>query len=284
MITFKKIVFNLFKYWFSLGSYIMYSYDVQMGAATFHPVTFFNSLNKKKVFYSYIQLCRRPNDISYNNNFYKLQQYYQFQVIIKPIEEIQNLYLNSLKYLGINLKKCDLRFIEDNWENTTLGAYGIGWEVWLDGMEISQITYFQNMAGFNCIPVIGEITYGLERICLYLQKINNIYDIIWDKNKYGYVKYIDAMNIINFKNIIYDVNYLDINFLYNSMNNYRYESLRLLDIDNSLLILSYELAIKMVYYFNLLDSKNCFSKIERKKYILIIRNIFNKIAIKYLSN
>ncbi len=283
MITFKKLIFKLYKYWSKLGSCIIQPIDIEVGAATFHPITFFSCLSNNKIFYNYIQLCRRPNDGRYGNNFNKLQQYYQFQVISKPsLLNIQNLYIKSLKYLNINLNISELRFIEDNWENPTLGAYGTGWEVWLNGMEISQFTYFQKMGGFNCIPILCEITYGLERISLYLQDVNHINKLIWDINIYGKLKYIDILyDEIDKSNYIF--NNSNIDFLFSCMNNYKNESLRLINLNKPLIKVSYEFAIKMVYYFNLLDAKNYFSKIERQNNILCIREIFNKIAKLYLN-
>ncbi len=283
MVTFKKLIFRLYKYWSNLGSCIIQPLDIEVGAATFHPVTFFNCLNNNKIFYSYVQLCRRPNDGRYGNNFSKLQQYYQFQVISKPsLLNIQDLYIKSLKYLNIDLNISELRFIEDNWENPTLGAYGTGWEVWLNGIEISQFTYFQKMGGFNCIPILCEITYGLERISLHLQDVNHINKLIWDISIFGKLKYIDILyDEIDKSNYIF--NNSDINFLLSCMNNYKNESLRLINLNKPLIKVSYEFAIKMVYYFNLLDAKNYFSKIERQNNILCIRKIFNKIANLYLN-
>ncbi len=283
MITFKKLIFKLYKYWSNLGSCIIQPIDIEVGAATFHPMTFFNCLNNKKIFYSYIQLCRRPNDSRYGYNSNKLQQYYQFQVINKPsLINIKKLYIESLKYLNINLNISELRFIEDNWENPTLGAYGIGWEIWLNGMEISQFTYFKKMGGFNCISIPCEITYGLERISLYLQNVNNISNLIWDVNVFGKIKYIDILNSeVDKSYYVFDKS--NINFLILCMNNYKNESLRLINLKKPLIKVSYEFAIKMVYYFNLLDAKNYFSKIERQDNILCIRNIFNKIANLYLN-
>ncbi len=283
MITFQKLIFKLYKYWSNIGCNIVQSWDIEIGAATFHPITFFNSLIKKNSFFSYLQLCRRPNDSSYCKNNNKLQQYYQFQVIIKPdINNIQNIYIDSLKYLGINLNLCDLRFIEDDWENPTLGAYGVGWEVWLNGIEITQFTYFQKMAGFDCIPSMVEITYGLERISLYLQNIDKINNLIWNENKY-LLKYNTLFFNNELEKSLYNLNNLNIKFLELCMNNYKNESLRLINLNNPLIILSYEFAVKMVYYFNILDSKKCFSSIERQRNILCIRSIFNKIASIYLS-
>ncbi len=284
MFTFQELIFNLSKYWSNLGSYVMYSLDIEIGAATFHPITFFNCLKGKDLFFYYIQLCRRPNDSFYGKSSNKLQQYYQFQVIIKPfLGNVQKLYLNSLKYLGINLCINELRFIENNWKNPTLGAYGLGWEIWLNGMEISQFTYFQKIAGFNCIPVIVEITYGLERIALYLQNKDNIYDLIWDKNKNGIIYYKDIFLKNEIEKSIYNLKFSDVNFLIYSINNYESEIIRLLSLDNPLIIISYEFAIKIVYYFNLLDARNYFSNIERQRFILRIRKLFFKIANIYLN-
>ncbi len=284
MITFKKLIFKLYKYWSNLGSCIIQPIDIEVGAATFHPITFFNCFNKKKSFYSYVQLCRRPNDGRYGNSSNRLQQYYQFQVISKPfLKDIQNLYIKSLKYLNIDLNISELRFIEDNWENPTLGAYGIGWEVWLNGMEISQFTYFKKMGGFDCIPSLCEITYGLERISLYLQNVNHINNLIWDINVLKKIKYIDILYNDEIDKSYYIFNNSNINFLLSCMNNYKNESLRLINLNKPLIKISYEFAIKMVYYFNLLDAKNYFSRIERQNNILCIREIFNKIANLYLN-
>ncbi len=284
MFTIQKLIFKLSKYWSSLGSNIVHPIDLEVGAATFHPITFFNSLNKNYVFYSYLQLCRRPIDGRYNFSFNKLQQYYQYQVIIKPtLINIQDLYLDSLVYLGIDLSLCDLRFIEDNWENPTLGAYGIGWEIWLNGMEITQFTYFQNVAGFLCNPVLCEITYGIERLSLYLQNVNHIYDLIWNDSKYGLLKYKNIFCDNEKEKYIYNFIYSDVNFLISCIENYEREVLRLISIKNPLIILSYEFSVKIVNYFNILDSKNYFSIIERKNFIFRIRNLFYKIAKIYIS-
>ncbi len=260
--------------------------DIEIGAATFHPITFFSSIEKNDVFYSYIQLCRRPVDSKFGNFLSnKLSQYYQFQIIIKPyINNIQDLYINSLKYLGVNFNNCEIKFIEDNWENPTLGAYGYGWEIWLNGIEITQFTYFQKMADINCIPIIVEITYGLERLCLYLQNSNSILNLIWSNNNKKIIKYKDIIRNNEFNKSIYNFYESNINFLLNCMNNYIDESLRLLNIKIPLLIVSYEYALKVVNIFNILDSKDYFSAFERKKYILKIRNLFCNIAITKIEN
>ncbi len=284
MITFQKLIFKLYKYWSSLDCTIIQPYDIEIGAATFHPITFFNSLNKKNIFFAYVQLCRRPIDSNFGTYLsMKLQQYYQFQVILRSsLKNIRKLYIDSLKYLNINLNKNELKFIEDNWENSTLGAYGVGWEVWLNGIEITQFTYFQQMAGFNCNPVIVEITYGLERLSLLLQNVTSIYNLFWNKN----IKYNEVVNIKDINILRSIFNYYKYNniFLFNCMNNYKKESLRLINLKNPLLMIAYDYALKVVHYFNLLNSSNYFSSIEKKKNILSIRNLFCEIANIYIKN
>ncbi len=285
MITFQNLIFILQKYWSGVGCNIIQSFDLEIGAATFHPITFFSFFSEETKFFSYVQVCRRPSDNKFINSGNRLQQYYQFQVIIKPsVHNLQDLYLNSLKCVGINFDLCELRFVEDNWENPTLGAYGVGWEVWLDGMEISQFTYLKQMAGINCKCIFAEITYGLERLSLYLQKKDNIYDIIWNKNHLGDLKYGDLF----FKNEL-DKSYFnlygsDVNFLFSSFNFYEMQSRRLLNLDNVCLYQSYEFVIKMVHVFNLLDSRNCLSDIKRQNLILRTRSLFNNIANIYISS
>ncbi len=284
MITFQNLIFKLYEYWTKFGFCNIQPIDLEVGAATFHPITFFSSIENKNSYYCFIQLCKRSVDSKFGNIFsMKLQQYYQFQVISKPsINNIQKIYINSLKYLGIDLNKNELKFVEDNWENYTLGACGYGWEVWLNGIEITQFTYFQKMANINCNPVILEITYGLERLSLFLQNILNIYDLIWSNNV-EIIKYKDIIKNYEIDKSLYNFYFSDIKFLINCINNYENESLRLLKIKKPLLIVSYEYALKMVNYFNLLDSRDYFSNIERKKYIFRIRNLFCKIA-KYNNN
>ncbi len=283
MLTFQNLILKLKEYWSNLGSCIIQPLDLEIGAGTFHPITFFNALKNDHVFFSYVQLCRRPLDGRYLNSLYRLQQYYQFQVIIKPtLSNMQNLYLDSLKYIGIDLLKCDLRFMEDNWENPTLGVYGVGWEVWLNGVEITQFTYFQNISGFDCDPVLVEITYGLERLSLYLQNITNIYDLVWQKGFYGDIKYRDIFFNSEKEKSLYNFSKSNTSFLLNCFVNYECEALRLISFKKPLILSSYEFVIKMVHFFNLLDAKNYFSNIERQNFILRIRNLFNKIAKIYV--
>ncbi len=281
MITFQNIILKLIKYWNKYGCTNIQSLDLEVGAATFHPNTFFGAIQKKDIFYSYIQLCRRAKDAKYGNLLsIKLSQYYQFQVINKPsLKNIKQIYVDSLIYLGIDINKNELKFIEDNWENSTLGAYGYGWEVWLNGVEISQFTYFQEMGNIICNPILVEITYGVERLLMHLQKILYINDLIWniDSNN-KIIRYYDIISKYEYYKSIYIFNKSNIKFLIKCINQYEEESLRLLKFKNPLWIISYENALKMVNYFNLLDCKNYFSDIERKNMILNIRNLFCLIA------
>ncbi len=284
MFTFQKVVSLLFKFWSNLGSSIIQPFDIEIGAATFHPITFFNSINKNNIFFCYLQLCRRPSDSKYGKIFNKFQQYYQFQVIKKPFNNnLQNIYIDSLKFLGIDLRINDISFIDDNWENPTLGAYGIGWEVWLNGIEITQFTYFKQMAGFECIPSVVEITYGLERILMHLQNVYNIKDLIWDNNIFGVIKYNDVVFFNEIEKSFYNLCYSDTKFLINSIINYENQCLKLISFKKPLIISSYEFAIKIVNYFNLLDAREYFSYLERQSFILRIRNLFNNIAKIYLK-
>ncbi len=285
MLLFQDLILKLTKYWSKLGCNILQSYNLEIGAATLHPITFFSTLNVKNFFYAYTQLCKRPNDgdISKNYTLNKLQEYYQFQVIIKPpFNNIQELYLNSLKYVGIDFCSNEINFIESNWENPTLGAYGIGSEVWINGVEVTQFTYFQQMGSYECFPVVIEIAYGLERLCLHLQNIYNFNDILWNKNKYGTLKYSMINENIEKEKSLYNYYISDIKFLYSCLKLYEKESYRLLKIKNPLFFQSYDFALKMIHYFNLLNSRNYFSVISKQNFILRIRRLFKKIAYFYL--
>ncbi len=259
--------------------------DIEIGAGTFHPITFFNAIQgNTRIFISYIQWCKRPTDSRFHLNYYKLPQYYQYQVIIKPsVTNMQMLYLNSLKYLGIKLDLCEIRFIEDNWENPTLGAYGSGWEIRLNGMEITQFTYFQQMAGVPCVPVMGEITYGIERLALYLQDKNNIFDLIWDRNLNGYITYKKLFFQYNKENSDYNLQYANTKCLLKILLVYEKESLRLLKLLVPLPLVAYDYALKTVHYFNILDARNFFSDLYKQNFMLRIRKLFLKIAVVYLK-
>ncbi|WP_343183175.1 glycine--tRNA ligase subunit alpha [Buchnera aphidicola (Neophyllaphis podocarpi)] len=282
--TVQNLIMSLQKYWEKQGCSIIQPIDIQVGAGTFHPATFFNTIGSNNTSLAYTQISRRPRDGRYGKNINRLQQYYQFQVIIKPPpKNIKDIYLKSLKKLNISTKKNDIRFIEDNWENPTLGACGIGWEIWINGMEVTQFTYFQQMGGLDCNPISVEITYGIERIAMHSQEINNIFDIIWDENQFKIVKYKDLF----YKNEIEQSNYnfkiADTELISLLFKKYLKESIRIINIEKSLIIPAYENMLKACHYFNLLESRKAISTTERQKYILEIRYVTNKIAKTYIE-
>ncbi|WP_343187848.1 glycine--tRNA ligase subunit alpha [Buchnera aphidicola (Periphyllus koelreuteriae)] len=277
--TFNEIILNLKKFWNKQGCILIEPLDIPIGAGTFHHKTFFSCIGKKPISYAYTQASRRPTDGRSGKNKNRLQHYYQFQVIIKPApKNIQKIYLESLLYLNINLKNNDIKFIEDNWKNPTLGASGIGWEVWLNGIEITQFTYFQQIGAINCNPISIEITYGLERLAMHIQNVKNIYEIIWCKNNLKNITY----KKIFYKNEVEQSKYnLDIsgkNFLFKNFKLYYDESKRLLSLKKVLIIPSYECILQAIHCFNLLDSRKFISSTERQNYIFKIRKITKNIA------
>lgn len=277
--TLQGLIRILTQYWEDYGCIIIQPLDIEIGAATSHPITFFRALGPKPIAAAYTQMSRRPSDSRYAKNPNRLQQYYQFQVIIKPSpNNMFSLYLNSLKKIGINYKNNDIRLIEDNWENPTLGAYGLGWEIWLNGMEITQFTYFQKIGGLECNPITGEITYGLERLSLFLQNIKNIYDIVWCNNFSNKITYRDLYYQNELEQSIYNYEYIDINFLFITFNQYEKEINFLLNLNQPLTFPAYERVLKLIHIFNLLDSKKSISVTERKNYILRIQKLSQMIA------
>jgi glycyl-tRNA synthetase alpha chain len=277
--NFQDIIFNLQKYWSEQGCVILQPYDIEVGAGTFHPNTFFQALSKNDCNIAYIQGCRRPKDGRYGLNPNRMQHYYQFQVIIKPSpENIQDLYLNSLKFINIDTKMHDIRFVEDDWESPTLGAWGLGWEVWLDGMEISQFTYFQQVGCQDVFPVSVELTYGLERIAMYIQNISNFVDLKWNDNtKYGdlFFEREKQFSQFNFE----DCNYQEIikifNFYQSDCNNL---------LQKKLIFPAYDDLLKCSHCFNLLDARGVISVTERASYIDKIRNLSKIIAQIYINS
>ncbi|SMN11254.1 Glycyl-tRNA synthetase alpha chain [uncultured Candidatus Thioglobus sp.] len=254
-----------------------------MGAGTFHPATFLNAIGPEPWYSAYIQPVRRPKDGRYAENPNRLQQYYQFQVLLKPSpDEIQTLYLQSLEDLGIDPLLHDIRFVEDNWESPTLGAWGLGWEVWLDGMEISQFTYFQQVGGLNCEPISGEITYGLERLAMSLQNKSNVYDILWGKTPISDISYGDIFRQNEIEMSAYNFEFFNSNHLSYCFNMYETECTKLLE--KNLILPAYEQVLKASHTFNLLDAKNDISVTERQKFILQIRTLSKKIAQAYYAN
>ena len=269
MLTFQDLIFKLQKFWTNYGCVLIQPYDLEMGAATFHPSTFLKSLGKDKWKAIYVQTCRRPSDGRFGKNPNRLQQYFQLQVLIKPSpEESQNMYLKSLEYIGIDTKKNDIKFVEDDWESPTLGAAGMGWEVQCNGMEISQFTYFQRIGGIECPLVSVELTYGLERIAMFIQNIDNAFDIRWSDNN---VKYGDLF-LENEKEFSeYNFNLASTDVLLNDFRNCEENCKKLLE--KKLVLPAYEQCIKASHHFNLLDSRGSISVSERQLYILRIRNL-----------
>ena len=280
MLTFQAIITNLQKNWTNEGCLLLQPYDMEMGAATFNPFIALKTLGKDPWKTCFVQGCRRPSDGRYGKNPNRLQHYYQFQVLIKPSpKESQELYLKSLESVNINPKENDIKFIEDDWESPTLGAAGLGWEVQCNGMEISQFTYFQQIGGFDCRPVSLELTYGLERLAMFVQNVDNIFEIIWDNNgtKYGEVfkKNEEEQSYYNFL-------YATEKDLYQSFKNYEVNAEKL--IQKNLVIPAYELCIKASHCFNLLDSRGVISVNERQAYILRIRSLVQKCCKKMVEN
>ncbi|QJC30259.1 glycine--tRNA ligase subunit alpha [Enterobacteriaceae endosymbiont of Neohaemonia nigricornis] len=280
--TFQGMILILQNYWANQGCTILQSLDTEVGAGTSHPMTCLYSIGKTSRKIAYVQISRRPTDGRYGNNPNRLQQYYQFQVILKPPpNNIQELYLNSLKSLNIDLKNNDICFIQDNWENPTLGAYGIGWEIILNGIEITQFTYFQKMGSFTCNPITGEITYGLERLGMHIQNVKNIFELIWCKNIDQCVTYGDLYLQNEQEYSLYNFYYADTNFLLKNFQHYEQEVLKLLSLSKPLILPAYNKVLKASYCFNLLEARQFFSSTERKRYILKLRNLTKSIIKKY---
>jgi glycyl-tRNA synthetase alpha chain len=275
---FQDIIKELNSYWGSAGCVILQPYDMEVGAGTFHPATLLRSLGPEPWKAAYVQPSRRPTDGRYGENPNRLQHYYQYQVVLKPSpKEIQDMYLESLKRFGLNLLEHDVRFVEDDWESPTLGAWGLGWEVWLDGMEITQFTYFQQAGSIDLKPITVEITYGLERIAMYLQKVDSVYDIAWDDNvTYGQIFHQaeKEFSAFNFE----EANVAD---LIASFDNYERDALQL--VEKGLILPGYDYCLKCSHAFNLLDARKAISVTERTRYIGRIRNIARKVAQRYLE-
>lgn len=267
--TFQDTIFNLQKYWGKNGCVILQPYDIEVGAGTFHPATTLRSLGPNPWKAAYVQPSRRPTDGRYGDNPNRLQHYYQFQVIIKPSpKNIKKLYLNSLKTIGINHKEHDIRFVEDDWESPTLGAAGLGWEVWCDGMEITQFTYFQQMAGFECKPVSVELTYGLERLCMFTQQKKNVYDLIWNSED---IKYRDVFHQAEKEFSIYNFELANTENLFKVFDITEKEAKML--TENNVSLPAYDQCLKASHIFNILDARGVISVAQRAEYISRIRDI-----------
>jgi len=280
--TLQGIIAALQAYWAAQGCVIVQPLDMEVGAGTFHPATFLRAVGPEPWRAAYVQPCRRPTDGRYGENPNRVQHYYQFQVALKPSpDNIQDLYLGSLRELGVDPLTDDIRFVEDNWEAPTLGSWGLGWEVWLNGMEVTQFTYFQQVGGLECRPVMGEITYGLERLAMPLQGINNIYDLIWSKTPEGIVTYGDVFHQNEVEMSQYNFEQADINVLKELFATYEKESERL--IREGLPLPAYEMVLKASHTFNLLDARRAISVTERQQHILRIRKMSKAVAENYFK-
>ncbi len=278
--TFQDLILRLQNYWGSHGCVILQPLDLEVGAGTFHPATFLRALGPENWNAAYVQPSRRPADGRYGENPNRLQHYYQFQVVMKPSPaNIQELYLGSLQELGIDTQEHDIRFVEDNWESPTLGAWGLGWEVWLNGMEVTQFTYFQQAGGIECFPVTGEITYGLERIAMYLQDVDSVYDLVWAETPAGTVTYGDVFHQNEVEMSAFNFNEADTDQLFGQFDFCEQEALRL--VENKLPLPAYEHVIKASHAFNLLDARHAIGVTERQRFILRVRTLAKAVAQAY---
>ena len=278
--TFQELILRLQQYWAEQGCVLLQPYDMEVGAGTFHPATFLRAIGPEPWSAAYVQPSRRPTDGRYGENPNRLQHYYQFQVVLKPSPiNIQELYLDSLKMLGIDTTVHDIRFVEDNWESPTLGAWGLGWEIWLNGMEVTQFTYFQQVGGLECNPVAGEITYGLERIAMYLQGVSSVYDLVWSDGPKGKVTYGDVFHQNEVEMSEYNFDHADVDSLFVNFDNYERESARMIEV--GLPLPAYELVLKASHTFNLLDARKAISVTERQRFILRVRTLARAVAKAY---
>lgn len=278
--TLQGMIATLQAFWAEQGCVIMQPLDMEVGAGTFHPASFLRAIGPEPWRAAYVQPSRRPTDGRYGDNPNRVQQHHQFQVVLKPSPlNIQELYLESLRTLGIDPLTDDIRFVEDNWESPTLGAWGLGWEVWLNGMEVTQFTYFQQVGGLECKPVTGELTYGLERLAMPLQGVNNLYDLVWTKTKDGIVTYRDVFHQNEVELSKYNFEEANIDVLLKQFAEYEQESMRLIEL--GLPLPAYEMAMKASHTFNLLDARRAISVNERQQYILKIRRLTKAVAEAY---
>ena len=286
--TFQDLIFTLQSFWAKQGCVIVQPLDLEVGAGTFHPATFLRAIGPEPWNVAYVQPSRRPTDGRYGENPNRLQHYYQFQVLMKPSPpDLQNLYLESLTLLGFDPLVHDIRFVEDNWESPTLGAWGLGWEVWLNGMEVTQFTYFQQVGGLECRPVAGEITYGLERLAMYIQKVESVYDLVWSDNRSNggggrVVTYGDVYHQNEVEQSAYNFEHSDVDFLLGAFGSHEKQARYLMD--RQLALPAYEQVLKAAHTFNLLDARGAISVTERAAYIARIRNLARSVAASYLDS
>jgi len=277
-LTFQQLIFTLQNYWANQGCIVLQPYDMEVGAGTFHTATFLRAIGPEVWNAAYVQPSRRPTDGRYGENPNRLQHYYQFQVVLKPNPpNLQELYLGSLQAIGIDPLIHDIRFVEDNWESPTLGAWGLGWEIWLNGMEITQFTYFQQVGGLECYPVTG----GLERLALYLQNKDSVYDLVWAKGPFGDVTYGDVFHQNEVEQSTYNFEHANVTKLLELFNFYEEQASSLTELN--LPLVAYEMVLKASHTFNLLDARNAISVTERKRYILRVRTLARKVAQSYFD-
>ena len=277
--TFQELIFNLQQYWASQGCIIIQPYDQEVGAGTSHTATFLRAIGPEPWKAAYVQPSRRPKDGRYGENPNRLQHYYQFQVVLKPSpKNIVELYIESIRSLGFDLNKNDLRLVEDNWENPTLGAWGLGWEVWLNGMEITQFTYFQQVGGISCKPITGEITYGLERLAMYIQEVDNVFDLQWNET----TTYRDVFLQNEKEQSAYNFEHSNVEFLQTAFSSHEEQAKYL--VEQKLALPAYEQVLKAAHTFNLLDARGVISVTQRASYIGKIRNISRLVAESYFNS
>ncbi len=278
--TFQDLILALQHYWAAQGCVLLQPYDMEMGAGTFHTATFLRALGPEPWSAAYVQPSRRPTDGRYGDNPFRLQHYYQFQVVIKPSpDDLIERYFGSLAALGIDPLVHDLRLVEDNWESPTLGAWGLGWEIWLNGMEVTQFTYFQQAGGLDCRPVTGEITYGLERLAMYLQGVESVFDLVWTDGPLGRVSYGDVFHQNEVEQSAYNFEHADVAALFAEFDQREQDCRRLLEL--KLALPAYEQVLKASHTFNLLDARKAISVSERQRYILRVRALARAVAEAY---
>ena len=287
MLTFQQLIMTLQQYWAEQGCVILQPCDMEVGAGTFHPATFLAAVGPEPIRAAYVQPSRRPADGRYGDNPNRLQHYFQFQVILKPSpDNFQDLYLGSLTRLGLDMQKDDIRFVEDDWESPTLGAWGLGWEIWLNGMEVSQFTYFQQVGGRDCRPVSGEITYGLERIAMFLQGVDSVFDLVWNQvsksDTAGQYKYGDLYLQNEQEQSAYNFDHADVGILKEQFDSAETTARQLLE--KNLSLPAYEQVLKASHTFNLLDARRAIGVTERARYIGRVRNLARGVADKYYDS
>ena len=281
--TFQGLILALQHFWAEKGCVVLQPLDLEVGAGTFHPATFLRAIGPESWNAAYVQPCRRPTDGRYGENPNRLQHYYQFQVLLKPSpDNIQEIYLDSLKNLGFDTSIHDIRFVEDNWESPTLGAWGLGWEVWLNGMEVTQFTYFQQVGGLECRPVSGEITYGIERLAMYIQGVESIYDIVWAEGADGTITYGDVFKQNEVEMSEFNFECASVDLLFSYFEDCEVQCKKL--VEKNLPLPAYEQVLKASHYFNLLDARKAVSVTERQRFILRVRTLARSVAQTYLES